>query len=136
MLSSCWLIGAYFLAVSSHKCWRLNTSVYGNLNRPLFCALLYMHRCTLVVVVGPAQQPQAPPSPCTLTWTVRRMSSRGSCFPPPPPRRSLTSGNTPLRILITANFDYYLFSIGSRNSANLFFIFFRLFLFHLVFISS
>ena len=30
MLSACWLIGAYFLAVSSHKRGRLNTSVYGN----------------------------------------------------------------------------------------------------------
>ena len=29
MLSACWLIGAYFLAVSSHKRGRLNTSVYG-----------------------------------------------------------------------------------------------------------
>ena len=29
MISACWLIGAYFLAVSSHKCGRLNTSVYG-----------------------------------------------------------------------------------------------------------
>ena len=29
MLSACWLIGAYFLAVSSHKHGRLNTSVYG-----------------------------------------------------------------------------------------------------------
>ena len=29
MLSAYWLIGAYFLAVSSHKCGRLNTSVYG-----------------------------------------------------------------------------------------------------------
>ena len=28
MLSACWLIGAYFLAVSSHKRGRLNTSVY------------------------------------------------------------------------------------------------------------
>ena len=28
MLSACWLIGAYFLAVSSHKHGRLNTSVY------------------------------------------------------------------------------------------------------------
>ena len=32
MLSACWLIGAYFLAVSSHKRGRLNTSVYGTLN--------------------------------------------------------------------------------------------------------
>ena len=31
MLSACWLIGAYFLAVSSHKRGRLNTSVYGSL---------------------------------------------------------------------------------------------------------
>ena len=30
MLSTCWLIGAYFLAVSSHKRGRLNTSFYGN----------------------------------------------------------------------------------------------------------
>ena len=30
MLSPCWLIGAYFLAVSSHKRGRLNTSVYGH----------------------------------------------------------------------------------------------------------
>ena len=30
MLSACWLIGAYFLAVSSHKRGRLNTSVYGS----------------------------------------------------------------------------------------------------------
>ena len=30
-LSTCWLIGAYFLAVSSHKRGRLNTSVYGSL---------------------------------------------------------------------------------------------------------
>ena len=30
MLSACWLIGAYFLAVSSHRRGRLNTSVYGN----------------------------------------------------------------------------------------------------------
>ena len=31
MLSTCWLIGTYFLAVSSHKLarGRLNTSVYG-----------------------------------------------------------------------------------------------------------
>ena len=29
MLSTCWLIGAYFLADSSHKRGRLNTSVYG-----------------------------------------------------------------------------------------------------------
>ena len=29
MLSACWLIGVYFLAVSSHKHGRLNTSVYG-----------------------------------------------------------------------------------------------------------
>ena len=29
MLGACWLIGAYFLAVSSHKRGRLNTSVYG-----------------------------------------------------------------------------------------------------------
>ena len=31
MLSACWLIGAYFLAVSSHKCGPLyhGTSVYG-----------------------------------------------------------------------------------------------------------
>ena len=29
MLSACWLIGAYFLAVSDHKCGHLNTSVYG-----------------------------------------------------------------------------------------------------------
>ena len=28
MLSTCWLIGAYFLAVSSHKHGRLNTSDY------------------------------------------------------------------------------------------------------------
>ena len=31
MLRACWLIGAYFLAVSSHKRGRLNTSVYGRL---------------------------------------------------------------------------------------------------------
>ena len=31
MLSACWLTGAYFLAVSSHKHGRLNTSVYGTL---------------------------------------------------------------------------------------------------------
>ena len=30
MLSACWLIGAHFLAVSSYKRGRLNTSVYGN----------------------------------------------------------------------------------------------------------
>ena len=29
MLSASWLIGTYFLAVSSHKRGRLNTSVYG-----------------------------------------------------------------------------------------------------------
>ena len=28
MLGACWLIGAYFLAVSSHKRGHLNTSVY------------------------------------------------------------------------------------------------------------
>ena len=28
LLSTCWLIGAYFLAVSSHKCGCLNTSAY------------------------------------------------------------------------------------------------------------
>ena len=28
MLSACWLIGAYFLAVSSHKRGHLNTNVY------------------------------------------------------------------------------------------------------------
>ena len=30
MLSACWLISAYFLAVSSHKRGCLNTSVYGS----------------------------------------------------------------------------------------------------------
>ena len=32
MLSACWLIGAYFLAASSHKHGCLNTSVYGNVS--------------------------------------------------------------------------------------------------------
>ena len=36
MLSACWLIGTYFLAVSSHK--RLNTSVYGNLTVKMGCS--------------------------------------------------------------------------------------------------
>ena len=39
MLSACWLIGAYFLAVSSHKRGRLNTSVYGiNRVKPVLMA--------------------------------------------------------------------------------------------------
>ena len=36
MLSACWLIGAYFLAVSSHKRGSLNTSIYG---------IQYIHFC-------------------------------------------------------------------------------------------
>ena len=37
MLSTCWIIGAYsyFLAVSSHKRGRLNTSVYGSCTQNL-----------------------------------------------------------------------------------------------------
>ena len=36
MLSACWLIGAYFLAVSSHKRGRLNTSVYGIMGKKCY----------------------------------------------------------------------------------------------------
>ena len=44
MLRACWLIGAYFLAVTSHKrgrlnSGRLNTSVYGNVFWMVVCGL-------------------------------------------------------------------------------------------------
>ena len=47
MLSACWLIGAYFLAVSSHKRGRLNTSVYGTVTiknsiMGVYCILVYV----------------------------------------------------------------------------------------------
>ena len=42
MLSACCLIGAYFLAVSSHKRGRLNTSVYGTVGSEVIgCVILH-----------------------------------------------------------------------------------------------
>ena len=50
MLSACWLIGAYFLAVSSHKRGRLNTSVYG-------MEVTYEY-VTVAIVHGEHREPQ------------------------------------------------------------------------------
>ena len=81
MLSACWLIGAYFLAVSSHKRGCLNTSVYGIIDQAdsnsvhssgpfLYSMDLFIHSSGPFFFWRILQSQETPPPPLPATALI------------------------------------------------------------------
>ena len=66
MLSTCWLIGANFLAVSSHKRGRLNSSVYStsDIDPNVLCGQCCLHKTLKAVNAD-----------CGFSYTLARSAS-------------------------------------------------------------